>query len=183
MYRYPTPLTAADERLTDFYHAVKEEYARKRAGSGSAMAGPLPAAGAAPPDFLMELMHALSRNFTYAPGSTGAGTAASAAFAGGRGVCQDYAHIFIALCRLAGYPARYVAGMTPGEGATHAWVEVLLGGRWISFDPTRDRLSGRDRIKLSHGRDFGDCSVNRGCFLGGRRQRQRVSVKVEEISE
>ena len=102
------------------------------------------------------------------------------ALEGGGGVCQDYAHIFLALCRLMGIPARYVAGMMVGEGATHAWTEVWILGAWIGFDPTNNRLAGDHYIKLSHGRDFGDCTIDKGCFKGFAAQKQNIYVKVEE---
>ncbi len=129
------------------------------------------------PEFLM---HELYRGFSYVPGSTGVETTAEEALAGGKGVCQDYAQILIALCRMAGYPARYVVGLLPGEGATHAWTEVWQNGRWLGLDPTHDcRTDGR-YIRLSQGRDFADCSVDRGCFKGSAAQRQKIYIKVEE---
>lgn len=125
-------------------------------------------------------MHRLYREFSYVPGSTHVGTTAEEALAGGKGVCQDYAQILIALCRMAGYPARYVVGLLPGEGATHAWAEVWQDGRWLGLDPTHDCAADERYIKLSHGRDFTDCSVDRGCFKGGAGQRQKIYIKVEE---
>jgi len=66
------------------------------------------------------------RALTYAHGVTGVRTSAAEAVAGGRGVCQDYAHVMIAVCRAAGLPARYVSGHLVGEGGSHAWVEVVV---------------------------------------------------------
>ncbi|KPM57249.1 transglutaminase [Frankia sp. CcI49] len=62
----------------------------------------------------------------YVSGSTDVGTTAAQALAGGSGVCQDQAHIMIAMCRAVGIPARYVSGHLVGEGASHAWVEVVV---------------------------------------------------------
>ena len=78
-------------------------------------------------------------------------------------------------------PARYVAGMMLGEGASHAWVEVWLDGGWQGMDPTNNRLADETYIKLTHGRDFGDGSIDRGRFLGFAGQSQEICVKVEEI--
>ena len=125
-------------------------------------------------------MDCLFRDFSYVPGKTDIHTTAAQAWAGRQGVCQDYAHIFVTLCRLAGYPARYVAGMMVGEGATHAWAEVYIDGVWMGFDPTHNRLTDDTYIKLSHGRDFGDCTIDRGCFKGFASQRQNIYVKVED---
>lgn len=90
----------------------------------------------------------------------------------GCGVCQDYAHILTALCRAAGIAARYAAGMMTGEGASHAWTEVWDGQFWHGLDPTHNCLVDERYIKLSHGRDFMDAAVDRGCFLGTASSRQ-----------
>ena len=130
---------------------------------------------------VLDLMDLLSRRFSYAPGTTTVQTTAAAALQGGAGVCQDYAHILISLCRLAGIPARYVAGMLCGEGASHAWVEVWMEGGWIGVDPTHNCLVDDNYIQLTHGRDFADGTIDKGCFLGFTGQRQQIYVKVEEV--
>lgn len=128
----------------------------------------------------VELMHALYRDFSYEPGITGVRTTAEEAWGFGRGVCQDYAHIYITLLRLAGIPARYVCGLIIGEGASHAWAEALCGGRWVAFDPTNDCLVLNHYIKLGHGRDSADCAINRGLMWSGGAQSQKISVIVEK---
>lgn len=70
-----------------------------------------------------------------------------------QGVCQDYAHLMIALCRLHDIPARYVCGFMEGEGETHAWVEVCDGNAWHGFDPTHNEEISCGYVKLAHGRD------------------------------
>lgn len=127
--------------------------------------------------YLMELLY---NNFTYKSGSTSNRTTALEALKQGCGVCQDYAHILIALCRKEGIPARYLAGFMIGEGVTHAWVEIYAQGKWIGLDPTHNRIVDDLYIKLSCGRDFGDCIIDRGIFLGRAVQTQTVTVKVEE---
>ena len=129
--------------------------------------------------YLMEL---LQESFRYAAGSTNVDTTAEEALQGGCGVCQDYAHIFIAMCRKCKIPARYAAGFMIGEGATHAWAEIYTDGVWIGIDPTNHKLVDELYIKLSVGRDFGDCISDRGIFTGNAVQQQTVSVKVEEVS-
>jgi transglutaminase-like putative cysteine protease len=108
---------------------------------------------------------------SYAHGVTGVRTVASEALAAGRGVCQDYAHIMLVLCRLCGLPARYVSGHLLGEGGTHAWVEVLLpdladAGRYIAhpFDPTNGNIPGLKYITVAVGRDYGDVAPTSGTF-------------------
>lgn len=130
---------------------------------------------------VLELMHRLHKVYSYEGGKTNVKTTAEEAWMTGAGVCQDYAHIFIALCHLAGIPARYVAGMLKGEGASHAWVEFLWKNRWIGIDPTNDVLVADQHIKLTHGRDASDCQINRGILQGGGLQEQRVKVSVHRI--
>jgi transglutaminase-like putative cysteine protease len=107
----------------------------------------------------------------YAHGVTGVRTAAGEALAAGRGVCQDYAHIMLVLCRLCGLPVRYVSGHLLGEGGTHAWVEVLLpdpadAGRYIAhpFDPTNGNIPDLKYITVAVGRDYGDVAPTSGTF-------------------
>ena len=106
---------------------------------------------------------------TYERGVTSVGTTAAEALHLGRGVCQDYAHVMIAICRLCGIPARYVSGHLLGEGAMHAWVEVILpagagdGIAW-PFDPTHNRPASMSYITVAVGRDFSDVSPTRGTF-------------------
>ena len=110
-------------------------------------------------------------------------TTAEKALSGGSGVCQDYAHIMLALLRMDRIPCRYVAGMMMGEGSSHAWVEVWDDKRWIGYDPTNKKLVNEDYIKISNGRDFADCLVNQGIFTGNVTQTQEISVIVEEVRD
>ena len=128
------------------------------------------------------LMRTLHREFSYRKGITHAGTTAEEAWMLGGGVCQDYAHIFIALCQMAGIPARYVTGLITGEGASHAWAEILYHGKWIGMDPTNDLLVAGFHIKFGHGRDAGDCLINRGILRGGGAQHQEIRVSVTEMA-
>ena len=117
---------------------------------------------------------------TYLPGVTSVRTTAPEAFAAGQGVCQDFAHIYLALARKAGLSARYVNGLPEGEGASHAWCEVWLDGIWTGIDPTRGRWTGEDYLRFSVGRDFGDCPMERGVFLGLTDQTQTVFMRVRQ---
>ncbi len=120
--------------------------------------------------------HAVHERMNYVPGSTTATTTAAEAFSQAQGVCQDFAHICIALYRLLGMKARYVAGFMPGEGQTHAWAEVWCDGRWIAFDPTNDLRVEEGYVKVAHGRDAADCPLNRGTIYGKAGQLMTVSV-------
>ncbi len=119
----------------------------------------------------------------YFPGSTSVGTTAGEAFDNQRGVCQDYAHIMISLCRCSGIAARYVCGLPIGEGETHAWVEVWQNGYWYGIDPTRGCDADESYIKLCVGRDYNDCPIERGIFKGDAIQTQSVYMKVSYEEE
>ncbi|MGN1148387.1 MAG: transglutaminase domain-containing protein [Lachnospiraceae bacterium] len=164
-YRYPFGLTRPGEGLQAYFDSL--EINRK-----------LPALERA-----VILMHRLYQDFRYEKNVTFISTTAEDAWKLGRGVCQDYAHILIVLCRLAGIPARYVAGMMFGEGYSHAWVEVFSEGNWYGLDPTNDCIVTASYIKLGVGREATDCAINRGIVNGGGEQTQEIRVKVEEMTE
>ena len=108
----------------------------------------------------------LYQNIEYSMGETSLQTRASDVLKNRRGVCQDFAHAMIALCRSARIPARYVSGFNAGEGQMHAWVETLCGEEWIAFDPTHGRPTRNDCVFVASGRDFRDVSPLRGRFQG-----------------
>ena len=104
---------------------------------------------------------------------TSVSTTAAEALAVGQGVCQDYAHVMIALCRLCRLPARYVSGHLVGEGGSHAWVEVLLPSAGhlsppvaVAFDPTNDRRAGPTYLTVAVGRDYTDVAPTYGTYSG-----------------
>ena len=109
--------------------------------------------------------------------------AAEQAMAQGMGVCQDYAHILLSLCRLEGIPCRYAAGLLPGEGESHAWVDIYDGGCWTALDPTHDRRALDGYIRFSTGQDSAACSISRGIFRGFARQEQTIHAWVSEEEE
>ena len=148
LYVYASPLTALSDEMAQFLAPfdVRRE-------------GVWPTAVA-----LSEQVHAW---LAYTPGATNVDTTAAAAFRLRQGVCQDYAHIMIALCRKAGIPARYVAGMMIGEGASHAWVEIARDDKWYGFDPANDKVVDDTYVKLGVGRDAADCLINSVLMRGG----------------
>lgn len=131
------------------------------------------------------LMYELYKHFRYVTGSTNVRYDAEQAFAQGCGVCQDYAHILLSLCRARHLYVRYVAGAIPGEGQSHAWVEVLdrKQMKWFGIDPTHNRICDDSYVPFAVGRDAHDCPLNRGVFLGFARQQQYVSVVMEELEQ
>jgi transglutaminase-like putative cysteine protease len=106
----------------------------------------------------------------YRPNVTNVDTTASRALGLAQGVCQDYAHIMLGLCRLAGLPCRYVSGHLLGEGGSHAWVEAIVreGDQAIAvpFDPTHGRRVGSSYLTVAVGRDYADVAPTYGTFEG-----------------
>lgn len=128
-------------------------------------------------------MNALYERFRYVAGATGICTTAEQAMSQGVGVCQDYAHILLSLCRMEGIPCRYAAGLLPGEGQSHAWTEIYDNGCWMALDPTHNRPAENGYIQFSAGRDSADCSINRGIFSGQARQFQTIRAWAGEEEE
>lgn len=114
----------------------------------------------------------------YVPGSTHVLTTAATSFNQRAGVCQDFAHILICLLRSLEIPARYASGFTVGEGATHAWTQAFINGRWLGFDPTRNKVCDDTYLVCAVGRDWSDCPVERGVFIGNANQTQTVFMEV-----
>jgi transglutaminase-like putative cysteine protease len=158
---YSTELTQVRGALADFYKETAQS---------------------APRDTLQRVQyfsHAVHTCLRYERGITVNSTTAHEAFDGGVGVCQDYAHVLLALLRHGGVPCRYVAGLASDYGETHAWVEAWIGDRYYGIDPTRDKLIDEGYIALSRGRDFEDCSVERGVFKGACRGTQTIKLNME----
>lgn len=138
------------------------------------------------------IMAFVDDQFEYAPGSTQVESTVAQVFEQKRGVCQDFAHLMIALCRAAGIPARYVSGYFHVEklvsgsaddnSASHAWVECFVPGiGWVGYDPTHNRRAGARYIKVAVGRDYADVRPLAGTYRGKADVKMEVSVKVERI--
>ena len=142
----------------------------------------------------VELMHRIYTDFKYEGGVTDLYTPIETVLADRRGVCQDFAHLFIAGLRSLGMPARYVSGylMTrpaPGQerlvgaDASHAWLSVWVpDAGWIDLDPTNDLLPGEQHITVAWGRDYGDVSPINGMVLGGGAHAVAVAVDVAPVA-
>ena len=111
------------------------------------------------------------QSMTYQHGVTGVRTTASEALALGSGVCQDYAHVMLAMARACGLPSRYVSGHLLGEGGSHAWVEVVLptedgtGDAIAStFDPTHAGRGGLNYVTIAVGSDYSDVAPTSGSY-------------------
>jgi transglutaminase-like putative cysteine protease len=140
-YLRPTRLTAPDAAVADL------------------------AAGRADVEEICQRVHAA---FTYEFGVTDVQTSAAEALRAGRGVCQDYAHVMIAACRLTGMAARYVSGHLVGDGGSHAWVEILrpTADGWVAeaWDPTHNRQVDGRYVTIAVGRDYRDVAPMAGTY-------------------
>jgi transglutaminase-like putative cysteine protease len=125
----------------------------------------------------------------YTPGTTCVEDSAAVVFERGQGVCQDQAHVFVACCRAAGIPARYVSGYlcsTDGaESASHAWVDAWLEDSqgWLGIDVTHLEPMGPKQCRLAVGRDYLDAAPVRGVRRGGGREVMDVSVAAMSSGE
>jgi transglutaminase-like putative cysteine protease len=161
-----SPLTAADERIK---RAAQEL-------ADSAEWG-LPLA-----DSINDWVY---QSMTYQHGVTGVRTTAAQALEIGSGVCQDYAHVMLAVCRASGLPSRYVSGHLVGQGGTHAWVEVVLPtkdgtGEAIAstFDPTHASRGGLGYVTIAVGGDYSDVAPTSGTYLSSARGQLVTSKRV-----
>lgn len=129
-------------------------------------------------------------NYKYTPLSTNVNTRAAEVIKKKQGVCQDFTHLMLGICRTHGIPARYVSGYflnqhkLPGEiEASHAWLEVFVPGYgWKGYDPTHRRESDTRYVKLAVGRDYSDIRPVGGTFRGKGTRKMVVEVSVQRIS-
>ncbi|MGD1089105.1 MAG: transglutaminase family protein [Verrucomicrobiota bacterium] len=127
---------------------------------------------------LMRFTHGFLK---YEPNSTHVHTHMSDVIKDRRGVCQDFAHLMIGLCRSVKIPARYVSGYlaTESANATHAWVEIFIPALgWRGLDPTHNRQSDGTYVKIGHGRDYADVPPITGNYRGTLERTMEVEVKI-----
>ena len=162
----PSPLTAADDRI-------------RRAAEQLGASAPW---GLELADRINDWVY---QSMTYQWGATRVHTTAAEALALGLGVCQDYAHIMLAACRVCGLPSRYVSGHLLGQGGTHAWVEVLLptgdgtGDAIASaFDPTHASRGSLGYVTIAVGGDYSDVAPTSGTYLSSASGRLITSKRV-----
>jgi transglutaminase-like putative cysteine protease len=138
---------------------------------------------------LGHLNNAIHDAFDYQSGVTEVHSPIEHALSEGRGVCQDFAHIMIAIARHWGIPARYVSGYLfhrrkdehrSVDDATHAWIEAYLPSLgWVGFDPTNNIRTTEKHIRVAVGRDYADVPPTRGTFKGDAESELAISVTVE----
>jgi len=158
--------------------ALGELIAAAEAASGGTVAG-----------FARAATRMIYERFRYEKGATHVHSSADQVLETGAGVCQDFAHLLLAITRVRGIPGRYVSGYhlpggdtddaVSGGLASHAWAEVLIPGEgWLGLDPTQGDAVGERHIRLAYGRDYGDVAPVRGTFRGHAGQRLSVDVRV-----
>jgi transglutaminase-like putative cysteine protease len=133
------------------------------------------------------IIEATHGSLRYVRGVTTVHTSAEKAHEDGAGVCQDFAHMALALAKTVGLPARYVSGYfhpeadaTIGEemtGESHAWVELWTGA-WWGYDPTNDCPVGERHVAVGRGRDYGDVPPVKGVYAGNAENTMRVVVRM-----
>ncbi|MDB5842699.1 MAG: transglutaminase, N-terminal domain protein [Polaromonas sp.] len=135
---------------------------------------------------LLALSAGVSGAVSYLKNSTNVTTTALQAFEAGAGVCQDQAHVMVAVCRSLGIPARYVSGYfyaaNEPDLASHAWTDVCLdmaGRRWVSIDVTHSCLIDERHVRLAIGTDYNACPPSKGVRHGGGEESMTVSITIE----
>jgi transglutaminase-like putative cysteine protease len=144
-------------------------------------------AGAGPLEAAAEIAAWVRGRVAYVPGATQVQTSAQEAWDREQGVCQDMAHLTVALLREVGLPARYVSGYLypqpdarPGdtlEGQSHAWVEYWAG-QWTACDPTNDAAVGERHVVVARGRDYADVTPFKGIYQGPPQSSMEVTVRL-----
>ena len=170
-YLSPTPLTDPDDLLRDDAHQIGRQ-----------------TDGTPPLARLMAFAGFVHSRMRFQSGTTGVRTKAMEAWQNKIGVCQDYTHILLALCRLNGIPARYVSGCVPGEGVMHAWAEACLPHPtdpallcWWPVDPTYNKWVGERYLSVAAGRDYHDIAPTYGTYYGGANTlRHRSQIVIEQ---
>lgn len=134
------------------------------------------------------IMEHIHENWLYAPNTTSASTHMREVLESKRGVCQDFTHLMIGICRSLGIPARYISGYLyngpdshlRGAQASHAWCEVHIPGKgWFGLDPTNDTLADERHIKIATGRDYQDAAPISGHFDGPPGATAALQVELE----
>jgi transglutaminase-like putative cysteine protease len=141
-------------------------------------------------DRLHRLNGDLHRRLRFDTRATGTETSAEEAFGAGQGVCQDFAHVFIAVARLLGIPARYISGHfhrrdgAEVQEAAHAWAEAWVEDLgWVAFDPTHGLSKDENYVRVACGLDYRDASPISGARLGGGAEQLDVEVRVNGHSQ
>jgi transglutaminase-like putative cysteine protease len=160
-------------------------------GTLAALAREIASGAAAPTDVAIDCLAAIGEHLEYVPGSTDVKTSAMQAWGGRSGVCQDFAHISLAMLRSIGLPARYVSGYLHPvndaqigqtvDGESHAWVE-WWDGEWVGYDPTNHKPVSDHHVLVARGRDYDDVAPLKGIYSGSSSSALGVLVSVTRLA-
>lgn len=195
----PPVTSLADAAFREEHLELLERSPHTDWGEGIEHAGRLQAelAGSDVVSVVLALHRLAGTSLTYEAGSTHIGMDIEHVLEEGRGVCQDYAHLAVALCRSQGVPARYVSGYLfttdDATGAdteehvvsvqTHAWFEAAIPGfGWLALDPTNQQVVSRRHVKIGHGRDYDDVQPLRGVFSGSATPTVEPDVEIRRLT-
>ena len=166
-------------------HAALAEFGRRFVASAASNTS---ANGKADLASLLALSQGIADLVRYQKNSTNVSTTALEAFQAGAGVCQDQAHVMVAVCRSLGIPARYVSGYfyaaNEPDLASHAWADVCLDvaeRRWVSIDITHSCLIDQRHVRLAMGTDYNACPPIKGVRQGGGEESMTVSITIEPV--
>jgi transglutaminase-like putative cysteine protease len=148
-----------------------------------------PESGAAVEKALDALTMTISREFAYDRAVTTVYSAVDDVLKLKAGVCQDFAHLFVAVARAMRIPARYVSGyihvpreVGAREGASHAWAEAWVPGTgWVGYDATHPVRAGESHVRVAVGRDYRDAAPTRGIYVGAATGTMEVSVRTRPV--
>ncbi|ENU30379.1 hypothetical protein F991_01774 [Acinetobacter sp. CIP-A165] len=161
LFQQRTAITCCDLAMSDFAHSVVKVKDRQH---------------------LILLSEKILQQISYQPQSTSVTTSAIDAFYAGQGVCQDHAHVLIAMCRVLQLPARYVSGYLYDRNqphlASHAWAEVFLDNQWYCFDVSNQIFTPQNHIYVAVGRDYLDVAPIRGVREQGGVESMMSTVQV-----
>jgi transglutaminase-like putative cysteine protease len=170
-YLAPTPQVPSDERLSEVAHELSSSCTLFDAAARA--------------------VDWVAQELSYVPGATAVHTSAIEAWEGGEGVCQDFAHLTLAVLRAMGIPARYCSGYVHPQGdaeigetvkgESHAWIEFWTG-KWYPVDPTAGRSAGERHVLVARGRDYSDVPPVKGIFHGGPTERLDVDVSLTRLA-
>jgi transglutaminase-like putative cysteine protease len=149
------------------------------------------AAGLDPHETATAVSGVVADRVSYLPGATGVTTSAAEAWEQGAGVCQDIAHVTIALLRGLGLPTRYVSGYLhperkaelhrPVAGQSHAWIEYWAGD-WCGYDPTNRTRADESHVVVGRGRDYDDVTPHKGVYRGVAGGPPEVTVEFTRVA-
>jgi transglutaminase-like putative cysteine protease len=175
---YLQPVELPDTQLQELYHYA---FSFVKRHDGDLM------------ETLFEMNQTLFKEYQYVPGSTWLETTPYEVFTSKRGVCQDFANLFICMARLLGIPARYVCGYVftgnngaarPRCDASHAWVQLYLPDiGWKAFEPTNGVLPRTDHIRVAYGRYYRDTAPTSGTLYNPAFETMNVDVEVLEENQ